>query len=196
MVIMLLSHGPRTTSGLLPPKPLNKMKAMRRSLWGLAAGLALLLMGLPAWAGDLKVSIEGVRSSAGTLMIGLYDSPEHFNTAIDKAEEVGTLNDEARLGGVALRAIAGTQSVVFTNLNPGSYAVIVFHDENDNGKLDKNFLGVPIEGYGFSNNAQGSLGPPDFKEVAVTLDEAGKEISISLIYPVPAEGLKMSPDNP
>jgi uncharacterized protein (DUF2141 family) len=55
---------------------------------------------------------------------------------------------------------------------------------------------VPIEGYGFSNNAQGSLGPPDFKEVAVTLDEADKEISISLIYPVPAEGLKMSPDNP
>jgi uncharacterized protein (DUF2141 family) len=56
---------------------------------------------------------------------------------------------------------------------------------------------VPLEGYGFSNNAQGSLGPPDFKEVAITLDEAHKEISISLIYPVPAEGgLKMSPDNP
>jgi uncharacterized protein (DUF2141 family) len=170
---------------------------MKRSLWGLAAGLALMLMGPAAWAGDLKVSIEGVRSSAGAVMIGLYDSPEHFNTAIDKAAEVGTLNDEARLGGVALRAIAGTQSVVFTKLNPGSYAVIVFHDENDNGKLDKNFWGVPLEGYGFSNNAQGSLGPPDFKEVAITLDEADKEISISLIYPVPPEGgLKMSPDNP
>jgi uncharacterized protein (DUF2141 family) len=175
------------TSGLLPPKPLNETEAMKRSLWGLAAGLALMLMGLPAWAGDLKVTIEGVRSSAGTLMIGLYDSPEPFNTAIDKATEVGTLNDEARLGGVALRAIAGTQSVVFTNLNPGSYAVIVFHDENDNGKLDKNIWGVPIEGYGFSNNAQGSLGPPAFKEVAMTLDEADKEISISLINPVPAE---------
>jgi len=149
-----------------------------------------MLMGLPAQAGDLKVSIEGVRSSAGALMIGLYDGPEHFNTAIDKAAEVGTLNDEARLGGVALRSIAGTQSVVFTNLKPGNYAVIVFHDENDNGKLDKNFWGVPIEGYGFSNNAQGSLGPPDFKEVAMTLDEAGKEISISLIYPVPAEGVE------
>jgi uncharacterized protein (DUF2141 family) len=184
-------------SGLLPPKPLNKMKAMKRSLWGLAAGLALMLMGLPAWAADLKVNIGGVRSSAGAVMIGLYDSPEHFKTAIDKASEVGTLNDEARLGGVALRAIAGTQSVVFTNLNPGRYAVIVFHDENDNGKLDKNFWGVPLEGYGFSNNAQGSLGPPDFKEVAITLDEADKEISISLIYPAPAEGgLKMSPDNP
>jgi uncharacterized protein (DUF2141 family) len=46
---------------------------------------------------------------------------------------------------------------------------------------------VPIEGYGFSNNAQGSLGPPAFKEVAMTLDEADKEISISLINPVPAE---------
>jgi uncharacterized protein (DUF2141 family) len=102
---------------------------MKRSLWGLAAGLALMLMGPAAWAGDLKVSIEGVRSSAGAVMIGLYDSPEHFNTAIDKAAEVGTLNDEARLGGVALRAIAGTQSVVFTKLNPGSYAVIVLSAE-------------------------------------------------------------------
>jgi uncharacterized protein (DUF2141 family) len=55
------------------------------------------------------------------------------------------------------------------------------------GSIDKNIWGVPIEGYGFSNNAQGSLGPPAFKEVAMTLDEADKEISISLINPVPAE---------
>src|SRR5260221_9843166 len=118
MVIMLLPHGPRMTSGLLPPKPLNETKAMKRSLWGLAAGLALLLMGLPAWAGDLKVSIEGVRSSAGTLMIGLYDSPEHFNTAIDKAAGGRTLMKHGSVG-VALGAIAGTQSIVFTNFNPG-----------------------------------------------------------------------------
>jgi uncharacterized protein (DUF2141 family) len=145
-------------------------------------------MSLPAWAGDLKVDIEGVRSSTGTLMIGVYDSPENFNTAVDKAAETGTLNDPTRPVGVALRAIAGTQSTVFTNLNPGRYAIIVFHDENDNGKLDKNFWGVPTEGYGFSNNALAALGPPDFKEVAVRLDQADEEISISLVYPAPAAG--------
>jgi uncharacterized protein (DUF2141 family) len=50
-----------------------------------------------------------------------------------------------------MRAISGTQSVVFTNLEPGTYAIIAFHDENDNGKLDENGWGVPTEGYAFSN---------------------------------------------
>ena len=55
-----------------------------------------------------------------------------------------------------MRAIAGTQTVVFTELKPGAYAVITFHDENDNGKLDENASGLPTEGYGFSNDAEGS----------------------------------------
>jgi hypothetical protein len=49
--------------------------------------------------------------------------------------------------------------VVFSNVQPGRYAAIAFHDENGNGKPDKNFLGVPTEPYGFSNNVQGFLGP-------------------------------------
>jgi uncharacterized protein (DUF2141 family) len=65
------------------------------------------------------------------------------------------LNDSGRRVGIALRAVAGMQSVVFTNLTPGTYAVIVFHDENDNGKLDKTALGMPIEAFAISNNARG-----------------------------------------
>lgn len=155
----------------------------RRALRGLAALPLLLLLGLPALADDLKVTVEGVRSHQGTLMIGLYDSTEGFNVAIKHSTEAGLLNDKSRLVGAAIRAAGGTQSTVFTQLRPGRYAVIVFHDENDNGRLDKGSWGVPTEGYGFSNDAQGLLAAPSFDAAAVTLDGADKEIAISLIYP-------------
>src|SRR6185437_11723478 len=98
-----------------------------------AAIVLLVLISLPASAADLKVVIDGIRSSAGSLMIGLYDSDKHFQKAINDAAEVGLLNDSARLVGISMRAISGMQSAVFTNLQAGAYAIIVFHDENDNG---------------------------------------------------------------
>jgi uncharacterized protein (DUF2141 family) len=84
-------------------------------------------------------------------MIGLYDSQEHLGTAIANAGKVGLLNAPSRLAGIALRAIAGTQSVVFTNLKPGRYAIIVFQDANDSGKLQENWLGEPTDGYGLAS---------------------------------------------
>jgi uncharacterized protein (DUF2141 family) len=59
--------------------------------------------------------------------------------------------------------------------------VIVFHDENGNGRLDKNFWGVPTEPYGFSNNAVGTLGAPRFAEVAVALDGADRTVEVALV---------------
>ncbi|HEX7967688.1 MAG TPA: DUF2141 domain-containing protein [Stellaceae bacterium] len=149
----------------------------------LGALLLLPLLGLPAQAGDLKVTVEGVRSNSGTIMIGLYDGAEGFNIAIKHSTEAGLLNDKGRLVGVAIRAATGAESIIFTRLSPGRYAVIVFHDENDNGRLDENPWGVPIEGYGFSNDAQGLLAAPSFDSAGVTLDGADEAISISLIYP-------------
>jgi uncharacterized protein (DUF2141 family) len=169
--------------------------SIRARLWaGFAAIVVLLLTSLPASAADLKVIIDGIRSSAGSLMIGLYDSEDHFQKAIKNSAKVGLLNDSARLVGVSMRAISGTQSAVFTNLQPGTYAIIAFHDENDNGKLDENGWGVPIEGYGFSNNAEGFLGPASFKDAAVTLDQADKTIEIRVNYRIPAaEWLRTAP---
>ena len=116
-------------------------------------------------------------------MVGLYDSEENFRTAISHAGKEGLLNDPSRLVGIAMRAIAGTQSVVFTNLKPGPYAVIVFHDENDSGKLTENWLGEPTEGYGFSNNAEGFLSAPSFQNAAVLLGNSDLSIVITLKYP-------------
>ena len=149
----------------------------------LGTALALVLFCFGAEASELRVTIDGVASSSGTLMVGLYDSEDHFRSAIANAANLGLLNDRSRLVGIAMRAVAGTQSVVFTNLKPGTYGIIVFHDENDNGKLDENSWGVPTEGYGFSNNAEGFLAAPSFQDAAVILDSPDRAIAITLKYP-------------
>lgn len=114
---------------------------------------------------ELRVTVEGIRSQQGTILIGLYDSLQSFTRAIELSDKEGFLNDPDRFAAVALRANAAMKSaVVFTNLDPGQYAIILFHDENGNGKLDSNALGMPTEPYGFSNNVRGLLGPPSLSE--------------------------------
>jgi uncharacterized protein (DUF2141 family) len=149
----------------------------------LGTALPLLLFCFGAGGSELRVAIDGVASSSGTLMIGLYDSEEHFRSAVANAGKPESLNDRSRLVGIATRAVPGTQSVVFTDLKPGTYAVIVFHDENDNGKVDMNPWGIPTEGYGFSNNAERFLAMPSFKDAAVILDGPDRAITITLKYP-------------
>jgi uncharacterized protein (DUF2141 family) len=146
-------------------------------------GLSLVLTALPVGAAELRISIDGIRSAKGTVLIGLYDSPESYRHAIEAAGEEGFLNDPQRFAAVALRANAALKSsVVFSNLQPGRYAVIAFHDENSNGKLDKNALGVPTEPYAFSNNVQGFLGPPTFDKAAIAINNRDMEVHLTLIY--------------
>jgi uncharacterized protein (DUF2141 family) len=140
------------------------------------------LFGATAQAADLKVVIDGVANSSGTIVVGLYDNAANYASAVEESSKV-LVNDSRRLVGVSLRAVAGRQSVVFTDLKPGTYAVIVFHDENDDGKLDKNALGLPTEAYVISNNVRGLLAPPEFKDAAVALGESDRVIEMRLIYP-------------
>jgi uncharacterized protein (DUF2141 family) len=143
-------------------------------------------------ASDLTVEIDGIRSASGTIMIGLYDNADGFITAIKHSTEAGLLNDKDRFAGMALRATLGTQRVGLMQLPYGEYAIIVFHDENDNGRLDENAWGVPTEGYGFSNNAQGLLGAPSFDAAMITLDGPKRTVAVSLIYPTTLSTLDLS----
>jgi uncharacterized protein (DUF2141 family) len=148
-------------------------------------GLAVLLIlfVLPVSASELRITVQGIRSPHGTILIGLYDSLESFSRAIELSDKDGFLNDPNRFAAVALRANAAMKSaVVLTNLDPGPYAIILFHDENGNGKLDKNALGVPTEPYGFSNNVQGFLGPPAFEKAVMLVTSSDKAVRIILIY--------------
>ena len=144
----------------------------------------LVAFPLAAAAGELRVTVEGIRSARGTVLIGLYDSPQTFEGAIKASDGENSLNDPDRFGAVALRANAALRStIVFSNLEPGRYAVIAFHDENGNGTLDKNFLGVPAGPYGFSNDPQGFLGPPSFGDAAMVLGAGDSAVRIALILP-------------
>jgi uncharacterized protein (DUF2141 family) len=138
---------------------------------------------LPGRAANLTVTIEGVQSNAGEILIGLYDRADAFKLAIESSATKSALLPQTwRIVGASLRAKAGSQSIIFTQLPPGQYAVIAFHDENDNGLLDANALGVPTEGYGFSNDAHGFLSAPSFDAAAIELGSVDKIISIPLLY--------------
>ncbi len=71
---------------------------------------------------------------------------------------------------------------MFADLPAGVYAVSVFHDENMTQKLDKNFVGVPKEGYGASNNPKKKMGPPNFGETKFQLRGTEQFLEIKLMY--------------
>ncbi|MBY0427835.1 MAG: DUF2141 domain-containing protein, partial [Alphaproteobacteria bacterium] len=63
-----------------------------------------------------------------------------------------------------VKIVQGTAVFSFKGVAPGTYAVAVYHDENGNGKMDTNFIGIPKERTGASNDAKGKMGPPKFQD--------------------------------
>jgi uncharacterized protein (DUF2141 family) len=163
--------------------PRHRLQTARRLIGRIVQGCvgAFAVLGC-AQAGDLELTVAGIRSDKGALMIGLYDSPAKFTAATSQASSVALLSDKGRFVGVTMRASPGSLGIGFLQLPPGRYAIIVFHDENDNGLLDSNFFGLPTEGYGFSNDAAGFFGAPSFDAASVTVGSADRAIVISLTY--------------
>jgi len=118
---------------------------------------AALLAPLGALAADLSLSVADGPAADATLYVALYDSAAGFAGSQSLAAQT-----------VPMRA--GTARLVFPGLAPGRYAVRAFADENGNGKLDTNLLGMPTERYGFSNDAKGNRGAPDFEAAAIGVD--------------------------
>jgi uncharacterized protein (DUF2141 family) len=147
-----------------------------------AAWCGLCLASGTSAASELRLVIEGIESSHGTIVAGLYDSARKYDQAVSDSSRV-LVNDPKRIVGISLRPTGEVHTLVFPDLTPGEYAVIVFHDENDNGKFDKNALGIPLEGYAISNNARGVLSAPTFQEASVHVDDQAKTIRIALQYP-------------
>ncbi len=102
---------------------------------------------------QLSVDVSGIKTSKGKLMFALFNQADGFPDNARKALQVKEL--QAKKGVVNLK---------FENLPQGLYAVAVFHDENNDGKLNTNLLGIPKEDYGFSNNARPGFRAPTFNE--------------------------------
>ena len=126
---------------------------------------------MPASAAELRVRIDELHSRNGIMRFALYDRAAGFPTYAGR---------KAYLDIPVPRE--GDVEAVFTDLAPGTYAVAVYHDENANGEFNQGFLGFPLEGYGFSNNARGFLSAPSFASAAVRLSEDGLAIRLRLSY--------------
>ena len=77
-------------------------------------------------------------------------------------------------------AQAGETVLKVNDVPPGTWAVLAYHDENGNRELDRNFIGIPKENYGFSRNAPSRFGPPKFDDAAIELREGPNTAAIKL----------------
>ncbi len=147
---------------------------MKKGLQRLIFLLSLVPASLSAQGiqlGSLRIVIEGIKNAKGQVKVGLEKSAAEFDR--------GPLH-EARYRGETVLSKEGRIEVLFRDLPLGSYAVKSFHDEDGNGQLNTNFMGIPTEDYGFSNDARGTMGPAKFQDARFDFDAPEKTITIRL----------------
>jgi uncharacterized protein (DUF2141 family) len=115
---------------------------------------------------QLTVEVQSIQDQKGSIQVALYDSPNGFP---EKGKPVQGKS----------ATVKGTSAQVVFEVEPGDYAVAVFHDKNSNGKLDTGAFGIPKEPYGFSNNIRPRFSAPSFADCKVTVS-GDKSISISV----------------
>ena len=138
-----------------------------------ATRLSMPLEAQTTGTANLTVRVTGARKAKGKIRVALFRGSKGFPN--DASQAVQTQEAD-----ISPQTLSG--QVVFTDLPAGLYAVSVFHDENMNEKLDKNFVGVPKEGYGASNNPKKKMGPPNFDETKFQLGLADQSVEIKLMY--------------
>jgi uncharacterized protein (DUF2141 family) len=124
-------------------------------------------------AAALTVHVIGVRNTKGKIRAALFRGAEGFPNDASRAIQTQAW---------AIDPQTLSAQIAFTGLPEGVYAVSVFHDENMNQKLDKNFVGVPKEGYGASNNPKKKMGPPSFEETKFQLSGTEQSLEIKVMY--------------
>jgi uncharacterized protein (DUF2141 family) len=140
---------------------------MFRRIAFLAATVALGLPSL-ASAADLAIEIDNIRAQQGPVKVAVMASAAAWNGQGMPAAVTGGVPDGD-----------GTLSLKVAGLAPGRYAVRVMHDENGNGQLDRNFVGMPTEGYGFSNNPR-AMRAATFEEAGFDVGDDGASVRIVL----------------
>ena len=134
---------------------------------------AMVFYATPAFSESLStvlIEVSGFKNTRGTLNCRL------FTKAADFPDGEGIVTLRVPITG-------SNTSCSFSNVEPGTYAIAVVHDENGNGKLDKNFVGVPSEGYGVSNNKTYALSAPKWDESSFALGATeSKALLVKLRY--------------
>ena len=117
----------------------------------------LLFLSFSSWSGELKVTVENIKRE-GVLYMAVYDDKDVFES--DRGD-----NSEQRPGivGGLIKAVEAGRTEGVIELREGTYAIGFYIDKNQNEKIDTNFLGIPKEQFGFSNDVMGKFGPPSFE---------------------------------
>ena len=157
---------------------------MRPTLRSLVSILSLVL--LPGWtavadvppapalpvSSTLVVLVQGLPAVNGTVVALLFPSDHGFPAKEAKAAQRQ-----------AVKVVSATAEIRFPNLATGTYAVTVYHDLNDNGKLDTNWIGIPKEPVGVSNNPRPRMGPPRFSDASFASSDLEHKLAVNLATP-------------
>jgi uncharacterized protein (DUF2141 family) len=133
----------------------------------LTVGCLMVISGIFA-QGKLEVTVKNIKDTKGSIRVGLFANEKDFLKTVTVGKVVKAAGKEI--------------TVVFEDLKPGHYAVSVIHDENENGELDSNMVGIPKEGFAFGNNAMGTFGPPTFEKAKITLGNNSDKQVIDMRY--------------
>lgn len=117
------------------------------------------------YADELTINLSG-QTKAGVLSIAIYDKSDAYDQSV-KGEK---RSEEGIFSGIESYIEPKENHVFVINLPEGFYAIALFVDANKNLKIDKNFLGIPKEQFGFSNNAMGTLSAPSFEQAMFEVD--------------------------
>jgi uncharacterized protein (DUF2141 family) len=109
---------------------------------------------------NLTVSVSGLKSNTGLVKVGLYNSDGTFLKSTYKS-----ISSEIKGNGV---------TVTFVGIPKGEYGISTYQDENSNGKLDKNMMGIPSEDFACSNDAKGFMGPPAYEDAKFNINKDSK----------------------
>ncbi|MGQ9872227.1 DUF2141 domain-containing protein [Leptodesmis sp.] len=123
------------------------------------------------YKGDLTVQVEGLNGQKGLLCYKLFSGSQGFPDSNEKAVKKD-----------CIKITEEPIKLTFKNLTAGSYAVAVFHDTNGDRKLNRNSAGMPLEGYGFSNNPAVKTGPPKFGQAVFLVAGPNTNIRIQMKY--------------
>jgi uncharacterized protein (DUF2141 family) len=144
-------------------------------VWSLVIlGVSSCSLALPVQAkatGNLTVSVEGLRNRQGQVCLSLFNQGQGFPS--QGANAVQTR---------CVKASGSSVKVRFSQLAPGSYAVAVLHDANGDSQANRNRLGIPTEGFGFSRNPRIVTGPPKFKDAMIQVSGSNTATQIQLRY--------------
>ncbi|MEI6694447.1 MAG: DUF2141 domain-containing protein [Bacteroidota bacterium] len=121
--------------------------------------------------GEIAVKISGLKTDKGKCLLYLYNNKKGFPTKADKA--IYTAKSSI---------LNGKSNFVLKDIADGEYAISIIHDENNNGILDTNFLGMPKEGVGVSNNAKGFMGPPSYDDSKFKFNKKSLTLNITIKY--------------